>query len=615
MAIIPKNDYTGRIDSTDPEYPQGKAINIIGTTVGTGTPVEEKWLNDDWGFKQGILSEAGITPSGTPDKVGTSQYLEGIKKISSEDIINDLSQTYTFKTVGLMQSSLIEFPIGKKIFWQGYYVESDGGSNWGIVQAGVGIGDGGSEFALADGKHASANLKSRVSVKKFGAVADGISDDTLRIQGVIDYCESSVKAKTIYVPTATYATTSTLTINAPNIVFTGDGKSSVIEYNGGAGQVLLVGNTSLDPEVFTRNQTVSKIFIKVKNKLEDISGIVLERAIHFKIDDVTVWGGGSPNEQIVLQGSGIHITRTSFIGQVNKADVRLFNNGISLSTPGAASYDSGWAAAIEITGQGELHNNNIGLLVTGTGGTATANSVSVNNITIEGNYEGGIRCVSGNSVTIDTVYFEENAGYNVDLDNTVSATVVRCNSVSVPLFTTPYGSVPYLGHVIVRASSTLARIIDNNFAINPPDDFSMVVISNGSNSARVKDNRFAGAPATFDKLRDESANSIVKDNLGVADLEWVTPALSNGWGNVVNRPVLQYALDKTSSERQTLFRGVCGSGASGQVAFTLPDGTRPPDRYDFSGVNNNRVTITTAGSVIPTSSTSEVSFAGVSFVH
>ena len=78
MAIIPKNDYTGRINSTDPEYPQGKAINIIGTTAGTGTPVEEKWLNDDWGFKQEILSEAGITPSGAPDKVGTSQYLEGI---------------------------------------------------------------------------------------------------------------------------------------------------------------------------------------------------------------------------------------------------------------------------------------------------------------------------------------------------------------------------------------------------------------------------------------------------------------------------------------------------------------------------------------------------------
>ena len=112
MAIIPKNDYTGRINSTDPEYPQGKAINIIGTTVGTGTPVEEKWLNDDWGFKQEILSEAGITPSGVPDKVGASQYLDGIKTVVN---VNDLSQTYTFPTVEALASSLIVFPIGKNL--------------------------------------------------------------------------------------------------------------------------------------------------------------------------------------------------------------------------------------------------------------------------------------------------------------------------------------------------------------------------------------------------------------------------------------------------------------------------------------------------------------------
>ena len=112
MAIIPKNDYTGRINSADPEYPQGKAINIIGTTAGTGTPVEEKWLNDDWGFKQEILSEAGITPSGVPDKVGSSQYLEGIKKVVN---VNDLSQTYTFPTVAAMQSSTVVFTSGKNI--------------------------------------------------------------------------------------------------------------------------------------------------------------------------------------------------------------------------------------------------------------------------------------------------------------------------------------------------------------------------------------------------------------------------------------------------------------------------------------------------------------------
>jgi hypothetical protein len=100
MAQIPKNDYSARVDSTDPEYPQGKAINLVGAVVGTGTPVEANWLNDDWGFKQDILDQAGITPSGVPDKVGASQYIDGIKTIVN---VNDLSQSYEFLTLNAYQ--------------------------------------------------------------------------------------------------------------------------------------------------------------------------------------------------------------------------------------------------------------------------------------------------------------------------------------------------------------------------------------------------------------------------------------------------------------------------------------------------------------------------------
>ena len=100
-------------------------------------------------------------------------------------LINDLSQAYTFKTVALMQASLIVFPVGKKIFWQGYHAESDGGSNWGLVKAGAGINDGGSEFTLADGRHVAANLKGqRISANKFGA-QDG-ADSTSAIQAALD---------------------------------------------------------------------------------------------------------------------------------------------------------------------------------------------------------------------------------------------------------------------------------------------------------------------------------------------------------------------------------------------------------------------------------------------
>ena len=43
-------------------------------------------------------------------------------------LINDLSQSYSFSTVTEMKLTTISFPVGKKIFWKGYYAESDGGS-------------------------------------------------------------------------------------------------------------------------------------------------------------------------------------------------------------------------------------------------------------------------------------------------------------------------------------------------------------------------------------------------------------------------------------------------------------------------------------------------------
>ncbi len=113
------------------------------------------------------------------------------------DLINDLSQAYTFKTVALMQASLIVFPVGKKIFWQGYYTESDGGSNWGLVVAGSGINDGGSEFTLADGQHVQANLKGKsLNTAKFGVVSAvtavlATTDSKAEYQLALDYAHDN----------------------------------------------------------------------------------------------------------------------------------------------------------------------------------------------------------------------------------------------------------------------------------------------------------------------------------------------------------------------------------------------------------------------------------------
>lgn len=77
MALAPNLRYPAQTDAAA-GYPQGKARNAVTFQDGTGTPLERDWLNDLWGFQQALLANAGIAPSGTPDQVGSSQYLAGV---------------------------------------------------------------------------------------------------------------------------------------------------------------------------------------------------------------------------------------------------------------------------------------------------------------------------------------------------------------------------------------------------------------------------------------------------------------------------------------------------------------------------------------------------------
>jgi hypothetical protein len=80
LAISPAATYPSQVDTTDiVGYPFGAAKNVAAIGDGTGTPLEEKWVSDLFGFEQALLSAAGIIPNGNPDKVGASQYFDAIK--------------------------------------------------------------------------------------------------------------------------------------------------------------------------------------------------------------------------------------------------------------------------------------------------------------------------------------------------------------------------------------------------------------------------------------------------------------------------------------------------------------------------------------------------------
>jgi hypothetical protein len=82
MALVPSAQYPAQTD-TDPAYPQGKARNAGSFQDGTGTPFEKTWINDLWGFLQSLLANASINPTGAPDQVGASQYLDGVTHVAN----------------------------------------------------------------------------------------------------------------------------------------------------------------------------------------------------------------------------------------------------------------------------------------------------------------------------------------------------------------------------------------------------------------------------------------------------------------------------------------------------------------------------------------------------
>lgn len=78
MAINPSTKYPTQVITSDPDWPYAKAKNETALGLKNGTPLEEAWVSDVWGFLQSLLVRAGITPDGNADRVGASQYMDAL---------------------------------------------------------------------------------------------------------------------------------------------------------------------------------------------------------------------------------------------------------------------------------------------------------------------------------------------------------------------------------------------------------------------------------------------------------------------------------------------------------------------------------------------------------
>jgi parallel beta-helix repeat protein len=98
-----------------------------------------------------------------------------------------------------------------------------------------------------------SKLQDTVSVKDFGAVGDGVADDTAAIQAAID------SGKTAYVPKGTYKISATLNLNNGYKALIGDDSLPVINKTT-AGPAIRIGTTS--GAVLNEYSTVKNLYLK-----------------------------------------------------------------------------------------------------------------------------------------------------------------------------------------------------------------------------------------------------------------------------------------------------------------------------------------------------------------
>ena len=112
MAVSPVAAYPSNVDTSDPAgYPLGKARDVGPPGSGNGTPYTALLHNDVFGFQQALLAAAGLVPTGTPDKVGASQYLQALQTLFAAGAPDVTNFTRTVNQYDLTAASPILAPL------------------------------------------------------------------------------------------------------------------------------------------------------------------------------------------------------------------------------------------------------------------------------------------------------------------------------------------------------------------------------------------------------------------------------------------------------------------------------------------------------------------------
>lgn len=119
--------------------------------------------------------------------------------------------------------------VGSRVFWRGYFSESDGGSNWGIVMSGAHTEDGGRIISIDSTTYVQANMTGVINIRKWGC-APSLADNSTQWQRAQTYAETNTGGGT-HVPAGTFTCLSPINIGFNGFV-EGVGFSSRVSFTG-----------------------------------------------------------------------------------------------------------------------------------------------------------------------------------------------------------------------------------------------------------------------------------------------------------------------------------------------------------------------------------------------
>jgi len=313
---------------------------------------------------------------------------------------------------------------------------------------------------------------------KFGAMGDGITDDTFAIQKAID---SATGGNTVFFPAGSYIISSTLRISANGVHLKGQGTGATTIYNtstnldsfyfGGNTQQVMKCSIS-DMSISSTVSKTSGAAIRFGSDTIDIrncyaynldinghyDGIVLNNTTTVYLHDIILTSGGIHGTGIYISGGndhylnrvslwnysvniGIYSTGATWIDNVdamvadtNGLEIKASNGDITWSWISNSAFDSSGSNGIYISSSGNqvrgLNFSNVWASTNGTNGIYISGNGNIDGIQFIGarifnNKANGVSVTSGKNITIDTSHISGNTGDGIIFSSNVSEFSVR----------------------------------------------------------------------------------------------------------------------------------------------------------------------------------------------